>query len=251
MRVQELRAANEPAAEILRFYQKVLNFQRTLALEVTSGFKPDVPLRGQVDLSQAAIRMLPLLALAATEGTEVLRQDAKRLIQAGVDVQRQLLHLRLNNTGAERSGVSSFFALACLQPWMENLQLQTAGAANYAGSSCPACGSVPFISILRPEGSGAARWLQCSLCLREWRFRRFACPWCAEEGHDKLTHYTAEELPHVQVEGCETCRHYLKAVDLTVNGRAVPLVDEVASAVLDLWAAAHNYVKIANNVMGF
>jgi hypothetical protein len=39
-------------------------------------------------------------------------------------------------------------------------------------------------------------------------------------------------------------------VDLTIEGRAIPLVDEVALAVLDVWAAEHGYTKIARNLMG-
>jgi formate dehydrogenase maturation protein FdhE len=39
-------------------------------------------------------------------------------------------------------------------------------------------------------------------------------------------------------------------VDLTINGLAVPLVDEIAAAALDLWAVEHGYQKIELNLMG-
>ena len=54
----------------------------------------------------------------------------------------------------------------------------------------------------------------------------------------------------MRVEACDTCRHYLKGIDLTRLGIAVPLVDEVASAPLDLWADEHGYVKIELNLVG-
>ena len=38
---------------------------------------------------------------------------------------------------------------------------------------------------------------------------------------------------------------------MTVDGRAVPLVDEVAAVALDLWATEHGYKKIEPNLMGF
>ena len=39
------------------------------------------------------------------------------------------------------------------------------------------------------------------------------------------------------VEACDSCHCYLKSVDLTVNGLAVPVVDELATAAaLDVWA---------------
>ena len=57
-------------------------------------------------------------------------------------------------------------------------------------------------------------------------------------------------LPHVRVEACDTCKRYLKSVDLTTNGLAVPVVDEIAAAPLDLWAAEHGYQKIELNLLG-
>jgi formate dehydrogenase maturation protein FdhE len=42
----------------------------------------------------------------------------------------------------------------------------------------------------------------------------------------------------------------MKSVDLTVNGLAIPLVDEIAAAPLDLWAAEQGYQKIELNLMG-
>jgi FdhE protein len=115
-------------------------------------------------------------------------------------------------------------------------------------STCPFCGEPPLAAVLRPEGEGGKRHLLCSLCLSEWPFRRMLCPRCGEENYEKLPVYTAEEFPHIRIEACDCCRHYLKAVDLTVDGRSVPEVDELASLALDLWAAEKHYVKIAANL---
>ena len=52
------------------------------------------------------------------------------------------------------------------------------------------------------------------------------------------------EFPHVCVEACDSCGRYIKAVDLTVDGRAVPLVDEIATLPLNIWAEEHGYSKI-------
>jgi len=49
---------------------------------------------------------------------------------------------------------------------------------------------------------------------------------------------------------CDTCGHYLKGVDLTRLGVAVPIVDEVAGAPLDAWAREHGYEKIELNLVG-
>jgi formate dehydrogenase maturation protein FdhE len=37
---------------------------------------------------------------------------------------------------------------------------------------------------------------------------------------------------------------------LTKNGRAVPLVDELATIPLNLWAREHHYVKVQANILG-
>jgi FdhE protein len=118
----------------------------------------------------------------------------------------------------------------------------------FTRNTCPSCGALPVAAVLRPEGEGAKRHLLCSLCLTEWEFRRMLCPQCGEESHQKLPVYTSNEFPHIRVEACDTCKHYLKAIDLTVDGRAVPEVDELAAVALDLWAAEHGYVKIAPNL---
>jgi FdhE protein len=115
-------------------------------------------------------------------------------------------------------------------------------------NTCPFCGERPVAAVLRPEGEGGKRYLLCSLCLTEWEFRRMLCPNCGEENHEKLPVYTTKELPHVRVEACDSCRHYLKAIDLTVDGLAVPEVDEIAAIALDLWAAENGYTKLAPNL---
>jgi formate dehydrogenase maturation protein FdhE len=127
-------------------------------------------------------------------------------------------------------------------------QVDTSGITR---NTCPFCGERPVAAVLRPEGEGGKRYLLCSLCLTEWEFRRMLCPNCGEENHEKLPVYTTKEFPHIRVEACDSCRHYLKAIDLTLDGHAVPEVDELAAVTLDLWAAENGYTKLAENSFGF
>jgi FdhE protein len=62
--------------------------------------------------------------------------------------------------------------------------------------------------------------------------------------------YTAKEFPHVRIEACDTCRTYIKSVDLTKNGLAVPVVDELATISLALWADERGYTKVQLNLLG-
>jgi len=43
---------------------------------------------------------------------------------------------------------------------------------------------------------------------------------------------------------CDTCRTYLKTIDLTGNRLALPLVDDIASVALDLWAVEQGYRRL-------
>jgi FdhE protein len=95
-----------------------------------------------------------------------------------------------------------------------------------------------------------ARSLVCSFCLAEWEFRRILCPGCGEENNTKLPVYTANDFDYIRVDGCNTCKTYIKSVDLSRNGLAVPVVDEMAAAPLDVWAGQHGYSKLQLNLMG-
>jgi len=61
--------------------------------------------------------------------------------------------------------------------------------------------------------------------------------------------YSAAQFEHVRVECCDRCKRYLKTVDLTKTGLANPVVDELASIPLDLWARERGYEKVELNVM--
>jgi FdhE protein len=143
----------------------------------------------------------------------------------------------------------AFFARVLLQGEAAARARRSPAAAGVQ-PRCPFCAEKPVAAVLRPEGDGGKRFLLCGLCFTEWEYRRLLCPNCGEEDKDKLPVYTAEEFPHIRVESCDTCRVYLKAIDLTKNGRAVPEVDELASVVLDLWAADHGYTKLQPNLFG-
>ena len=136
------------------------------------------------------------------------------------------------------------------QPSFEYRAAQSHVARNVVRPDCPFCGEKPQVGVLRGEGDGAKRSLICSLCSTEWDFRRLLCPNCGEENPEKLPVYTAEELPYVRIEACDTCHTYIKAVDLSRNGLAVPVVDELATVSLDLWAEDHGYSKLQLNLLG-
>jgi FdhE protein len=141
--------------------------------------------------------------------------------------------------------VNAFFVRAIKQPYFERQALENWVDTKTVQATCPFCFEKPVVAILRPEGDGGRRTLQCGLCFTEWEFRRLLCPCCGEEDREKLPVYTAPEFSHIRVEACDTCRHYIKSVDTTRDGRAVPEVDEIAALPLDCWAVDHDYEKLA------
>ena len=161
-----------------------------------------------------------------------------------------LVDFRLRGNDDDRTS-SRFTALAFLQPYAECLAERAALPPPVVRRPvCPFCGSKPFVGVLRPEGDGGKRSLVCSFCYTEWEYLRIACPACEESRDDKMCVYVARQFEHVRVEACETCRAYIKTVDLTKDGLAVPEVDELAAIPLTLWAEEHGYAKACRNTLG-
>lgn len=251
-RALELAEGNSAASELLTFYGAVLSSQKDVFLDAAPRFRfePDRPLRAQLNLEFAAEYVGDICDLAEKRGPRTLGETARQLRGSGDTHLRELLNAIASNPLYDPGNVEQFFARTVLQPYAEALAQQMPAPLGYAGSACPFCDGAPQLAVLRPEGDGGKRFLLCSLCLREWEFRRLICAWCGEEDHHKLPRYGTSELPHITVFACETCKHYLKAVDLTQSGLAVPLVDELAAASLDLWATEQGYTKTVPNLMG-
>ena len=250
-RVKELADLHRPIASALHFYHLVLEFQAEISSRSKQAINPDIPLRTQIDVAAVVSEMPTLLSLSAQHGPESLHDAAHQWNSDGEQEWIRAAQSALDPARPPFAGPNDFFTRACLQPVAENLQLQLAEDTYSGNNVCPACAGLPQMAVLQPEGDAAGRWLFCSFCLRQWAFRRLICPWCREENKEKLPRFSSEEWPAVHVEACDTCLRYLKAIDMTVDGLAVPLIDETAFSVLDVWAADRGYSKIVPNLMGF
>ena len=222
------------AAQAFRNQEQTVSFAQPLAAEVMERFPG-------------------FLSLVEGIGPGPVAAAACGLRSETADSHRELLSAFWTTAGAAISNSgdgTEFFARAFLQPYAEFVR-ERAGKQHKGPTPClcPFCSCRPGVGVLRPLGDGGQRSLVCSFCLGEWEFRRIVCPGCGEEDHAKLPVYTAEEFKHVRVECCDSCRHYIKTVDLTRNGLADPVVDEIASIPLDLWAQQHGYAKLQVNLM--
>ena len=254
-RAAELAERNPWAREVLAFYSRILEFQREVyevSPAMSSAATADQSgLRGRVNLDEAVRDFPRLAAVVEKSGPPKLAEEASRLRGSSSAQIRRMLEQWLVTTDSADDG-SSFFARVLLQPQAERFAHAGGfGLEQVAGNKCPCCQSEPQLAVIRPEGDGGKRLLLCSFCQSEWEFRRILCPSCGEEHNDNLPRYSAESIAAVRVEACDVCKQYLKSVDLTVDGLAVPVVDEIATAPLDLWAVEHGYRKIQLNLMGF
>jgi FdhE protein len=256
-RAEQLGREYQFAAEVLRFYVIVARFQERFYEEIfaaaaKSGEGSSFEAFGQPPPSTLIKQFSPFLSVIEQDGPGPLQQAARHLLDASAEAHLQLLTAFWNATGDESvpSGPDDFFARAFLQPYAVHIRSRLSAPRN--GSTpyvCPFCQRKPGLGVLRPLGDGSQRSLICSFCLGEWEFRRLVCPACGEEDHAKLPVYTAEELKHVRVEACDTCRSYIKTVDLTKSGLGDPVVDEIASIPLDLWAQGQGYTKLQLNLL--
>lgn len=233
-RAEELATKCAPASELLSLYVRLASLQK----EIFDGLAA----RPQAD-PLAVLPYFPrLLSLAARYGPESIANfpdgELETLLMA---------HWNHEPAADERT---RFVARALLQPFAEALAGRGSPTVDSSSGTCPFCGARPLAAVLRGEGDGGKRHLLCSLCATEWEYRRILCPGCGEEDKDKLPVYIAPEFDHIRVEACDSCKGYLKCIDLTRNGLAIAPADEIASVALNVWAEEHGYAKIEPNLLG-
>ena len=249
-RADDLAAESSGSKELLTFYAQLLRAQERIyeSLHNRKDWLPSGELK--TDLSALQLSMTGLVETVISHGPESLAAEAQALRAADPDVVVQELLDYWHNPSDTR-----FFAKALLQPYAHCLaETKTAPVGReLAGGerTCPFCGGRPQLSFLQSkESESGNRDLLCSTCLVSWEFRRVVCANCGEERASKLGYFHSPEFDHVRIEACDTCTHYIKGIDLTRLGYAVPLVDEIYGAPLDLWAREHGYTKIELNLVG-
>jgi FdhE protein len=237
-------AGDHPAsAPLLNFYAELARFQKPVFGELRS--------KSETDLRALVCHFPALIKLVSRSGTELLANFAAENLH-GTDAQLELLSAVWEGGEAVVAfdPAGRFYARVLLQPFAEYLASRGDIQPSGAGPTCPFCNARPVAGVLRSEGDGGKRWLLCSLCSTEWQFRRVLCPGCGEENKDKLPIYTAAEFPAARVDACDTCQTYLKSIDLTKDGHAIPAVDEIATVALNIWADEHDYAKLETNLLG-
>jgi formate dehydrogenase accessory protein FdhE len=262
-RAETLASRYAFAKEVLDFYCLLAHFQEEFSelLAKLWGKHPRVPaggnFRSQLNLPILIDPFGRFLALIESHAPGPLAAEAHTMAQGSETLWAQVLEEFWKNgllqapEDAAADPLAEFVARAFLLPYAEFV----AGGLPppvlpMTVCRCPRCNSLPLLGVLRPEGDGGKRFLQCSFCSQEWEFRRIFCAQCGEEAEQKLPVYVAEQFLHIRVECCDTCKHFLRTIDLTRDGNAVPLVDDLAAIPLALWADQNGYRRIQSNLLG-
>jgi FdhE protein len=248
------------AAEFLDFYKHVAAFQKSLRSNIAASNSAKsvtataAELRAPVDLTVLLPHFRRFLSTIEQHAPVALAKSAHQMSLLSSDSWIASLEAYWQHAGKYDQQVGAFaqfLARAFLQPYAEfRAALLPKPPIVMTTRVCPRCGSRPVSGVLRVEGDGGKRFLLCFFCSQEWEFRRILCPTCGEEAEAKLPVYIAEQLLHIRVEACDTCRFYLPTVDLTKDGHAIPLVDDLAAIPLTLWAHEHGYSRLQPNLLG-
>jgi formate dehydrogenase accessory protein FdhE len=256
-----LLAARYPFAEkILRFYGQLAEFQKGLYeyLPKMWGKQAIAPVNGDLRAElNLAILLEPFegfLSLIESKAPGPLAAAARQLRIEGKTKWSNALteYWKTGLREAASEGLmQEFLARAFFQPYAEFIvAAMLPPVLTMTVCRCPRCDSLPLLGVLRPEGDGGKRYLQCSFCSQEWEFRRILCAHCGEERESELPVYVAEAFSHIRVECCDSCKYFLRTIDLTKDGNAVPIVDDLTAIPLHLWAEENGYKRIQGNLLG-
>jgi len=259
-RADKLIAEKSSASELLSFYRRIASFQKSFLGRIADAGKEQAEtpqfgsVRDRLDLTLLLPPFRNFLSLVEQNAPSALAAAAREIAAMPSDSWITLLtsYWELGGRFDQQIGAfAQFFPRAFLQPYAAYLAGRMALPAVLATPrACPLCGGRPLFGVLRIEGDGGKRCMVCSFCGYEWEFRRILCPTCGEEEEKKLPVYVAEQLPHIRVEACETCKFFVRTIDLTKDGHAVPVVDDLAAIPLTLWAHENGYSRLQPNLLG-
>lgn len=257
-RAEHLKSKYPFATEILTYYSRICAAQENLRIALERSVKRaalpgENRLREQLDVDLLMPHARGVLNALARQSPPPLASHIEELL-TGSDSRIAALLQNYSDRGAtdEADGDSRdrLIGAVCVQPYAELLAARKDTAGQTAGNLCPRCDGRPVVGVLRLEGDGGKRFLLCSFCGTEWEFRRIFCAYCGETREDSLPVFVAEKFPHVRIEACDACRRCLRTVDLTKDGHAIPVVDDLAAIPLALWSEEHGYTRIYDNLLG-
>jgi formate dehydrogenase accessory protein FdhE len=149
-----------------------------------------------------------------------------------------------------------FWVRVAAGPVLETGATGVAIPDEWKGAACPVCGGQPQASAIAEESgefmAGSPRSLVCGRCAAWWPYPRVTCAVCGEDDPRLMESFIVEGRRSVRVDTCATCRGYIKTFDLREPGAVdlVPLVDDVATLALDVWAQQRGFSRSGPSLAG-
>lgn len=236
------RAETLPPSPILSFVSALCRAQGAIATGLEAS--------AAIDLDHLLPLTESFLRTIAERGSEQLVEQALERLDDDAATARARLLAYWNGDATARD---DYLSRAILRPYAEVLRSRSLTPdREHKRGHCPFCGGPPMISTRKsmPDAEAGLRMLHCALCGLEWNFNRACCPSCFEEKPDNLPVYRSDAYPTVRIEACETCRRYVKSIDLTVDARPIAEIDDVVSLSMDLWAMDEGLTRIEPGLAG-
>jgi formate dehydrogenase maturation protein FdhE len=235
-RADALSAKHKGSGPTLDFVKAVLRYQQEIYRKAGTSPRKDVQ---RLDTGMLAGFVPDFLQLVESHGPPELAAQAQKFHD------RQDWEQVLRSCWQQAHDKLDLLARMILAPYVQYLAERwrvEVGTLEGGSGSCPFCSRAPLLGV-----DNGRRTLLCSLCSDEWTYPEGQCPGCHAK-KIKLLKY--RPFPHVRVEACEACGHYLKTVDVRKDPAAVPVVDEIASAELDKQAKEEGFTKFEPNLAG-
>jgi FdhE protein len=227
LRPEEMAIDSETFGEL---YLQVCRIAAQHRPDLTDRF---ADLQSLLDNDPETVRNLATTYLAT--GTLMARDEAQEGHSPDEVEERELLNFVLTHT------LGRFLKAYAevLEPVLQQ-QLGNDWDRYWQDTKCPFCGGEPDLAFLDEESGG--RHLVCARCDSQWRFPRIKCPFCGIIEPEMLSYFATDDSVY-RVYTCQSCRRYLKAVDLRRSGRQLlPLVERVTTIDLDVAARDEGYL---------
>jgi formate dehydrogenase accessory protein FdhE len=251
-RARALAITHFEAAGPLTFLAHLIDLQQSVAHEHGTAVHHEGSFAASLDVEAAADAVPFFLAGLTRVAPPVVGAAAAEILQESHAQWRHRVHTFWSGA-REGEPVESFVTEALLQPFAEvaaaSIESFPAPHGDRRLDSCPVCLDHAVVAVLRDAAHGARRSLLCGFCLTEWPAPRLVCPRCGEEAFERLAVHRADEFPGVRIDACESCRTYVKTIDRTADATAIPVVDDIATVTLDLWAREQGYRRLRPNLL--
>ena len=263
-----LLSQGNPIADYLQFAAKIVDAQHAAASRVelqpldTDSIEraqqhsmPLLPAADHIDPAWHEVLDAMLDTLAGSEGLpEPLQPLITSLRELSLQERDEIAQRLLQKEVAARHIGMAPFIMAALQVVFARraaaLQVQDVPYTEPA-TICPVCASEPVASVIRIGGKLAGhRYAHCGTCACEWHMVRVKCTHCEST---KGIHYQGIDGSGEEVlaETCDECGSYRKIVNQEKNPMVEPLVDDLASLMLDLLMSETQFQRASANPLLF